>query len=182
MPVTALGQKAPRPVGLKIKLGKLLISSEAVSAGVSVKGESPSMMVTLNERQHEPHEMLMNILKKAGGEMDASILCSKLYEQSEFARDHIREEYGSFKAFLTTSDLKDVIDFVPDQGSGQVVLNMREGVEADGEGSGTVVRRCIPEKYKTVMCRNYTNIGNCLWGDQCLFAHSQDELRHGKAA
>jgi hypothetical protein len=40
--MTSLGEKVLRPVGLKVKLGKILVSEEAVRAGVSITGTSPS--------------------------------------------------------------------------------------------------------------------------------------------
>jgi hypothetical protein len=120
--MTSLGEKVRRPVGLKVKLGKLLLSEEAVRAGVSVTGSSPWTVVSLKQPQHAPQRILMDILRVSGGEMSASDLCSKLYQQSDVARDHVREEYGSFKAFLTTTALKDEVDFVQDQGCGKVVL------------------------------------------------------------
>jgi hypothetical protein len=120
--ISSLGGKAPRPVELKVKLGRLLVSEEAVRAGVSVTGTSPSSVVSLKQPQHELQRILMDILRISGGEMSASDLCSKLYQQSHVARDHVREQYGSFKAFLTTSALKDEVDFVQDQGCGKVVL------------------------------------------------------------
>jgi hypothetical protein len=120
--MTSLGGKVARPMGLKVKLGRLLVSEEAVRAGVSVTGTSPSTVVSLKEPQHEPQRILMDILRISGGEMSASDLCSKLYQQSIVARAHVREEYGSFKVFLTTTALKDEVDFVQDQGCGKVVL------------------------------------------------------------
>jgi hypothetical protein len=39
-------------VGLKVKLGKVLVSEEAVHAGVSVTGTSPSSVVSLKEPQY----------------------------------------------------------------------------------------------------------------------------------
>jgi hypothetical protein len=87
-------EKAPRPVELKVKLGRLLVSEEAVRAGVSVTGTSPSSVVSLKQPQHELQRILMDILRISGGEMSASDLCSRLYQQSNFARDHVREEYG----------------------------------------------------------------------------------------
>lgn len=32
--------------------------------------------------------------------------------------------------------------------------------------------------YKTEMCRSYTEMGNCRYGDKCQFAHNESELRH----
>jgi len=59
-------------------------------------------------------EMLIEILEEAGGLMSASALCSKFYQQSEAARDHVREGHGSFKAFITKTALVRALDFVPD--------------------------------------------------------------------
>jgi hypothetical protein len=66
--------------------------------------------------------ILANILKKAGGKMSASTLCSAFYQRSDTARDHIRQGHGSFKAFLTTTALQEVVDFVADAGGGSIVL------------------------------------------------------------
>ena len=66
--------------------------------------------------------ILANILKKAGGKMSASTLCSAFYQRSDTARDHIRQGHGSFKAFLTKTALQEVVDFVADAGGGSIVL------------------------------------------------------------
>jgi hypothetical protein len=62
------------PSGLNVKLGRLLVLEEAVRAGVSVTGTSPSTVVSLREPQHEPQRILMEILRISGGEMLASDL------------------------------------------------------------------------------------------------------------
>jgi hypothetical protein len=153
--MTSLGGKVPRPMGLKVKLGRLLVSEEAVRAGVSVTGTSQSTVVSLKEPQHEPQRILMDILRISGGEMSASDLCSKLYQQSSVARDHVREEYGSFKAFLTTTALKDEVDFVHDHGCGKVVLKTPQkaaakaatavpaGPEGSSDGAGSVRQKVL---------------------------------------
>ena len=33
-------------------------------------------------------------------------------------------------------------------------------------------------KYKTEMCRNIELKGNCQWGNQCFFAHNEDEIQN----
>ena len=60
------------------------------------------------------HKILRNILKKNGGEMSASVLCSTFYQHSEVGCAHIRQGHGSFKAFVTTTPLKDFVEFMPD--------------------------------------------------------------------
>ena len=154
--ISSLGGKAPRPVELKVKLGRLLVSEEAVRAGVSVTGTSPSSVVSLKQPQYELQRILMDILRISGGEMSASDLCSRLYQQSNVARDHVREEYGSFKAFLTTTALKDEVDFVQDQGCGKVVFKtphkaaeaaakvaaaVRTGPAGSSGGAGSVLQK-----------------------------------------
>ncbi|ORZ03696.1 hypothetical protein BCR43DRAFT_430227, partial [Syncephalastrum racemosum] len=34
-----------------------------------------------------------------------------------------------------------------------------------------------PELYKTEMCRNWTEMGQCRYGKKCRFAHGQHEMR-----
>ena len=44
----------------------------------------------------------------------------------------------------------------------------------------TVMKRATmrdPDKYKTVMCANWTHSGNCKYGENCQFAHGLGELR-----
>ena len=60
------------------------------------------------------HKILRNILRKNGGEMSASVLCSTFYQHSEVGCAHIRQGHGSFKAFVTTTPLKDFVEFMPD--------------------------------------------------------------------
>jgi hypothetical protein len=62
--MTSLGEKVPRPVGLKVKLGKVLVSEEAVHAGVSVAGTAPSTVVSLKEPQHLSQVRLDEDLKR----------------------------------------------------------------------------------------------------------------------
>jgi hypothetical protein len=68
------------------------------------------------------------------------LICSKLYQQSSVARAHVREEYGSFKAFLTTTALKDEVDFVQDQGCDKVVLKTpQKAAEAAAKAAAAVL-------------------------------------------
>lgn len=32
--------------------------------------------------------------------------------------------------------------------------------------------------YKTELCKNFTNTGECKYGDMCQFAHGKDQIRH----
>ena len=51
------------------------------------------------------------------------------------------------------------------------------GPGSSGHGGGG---RHHQEQLKTVMCKNWTETGNCNYGDKCSFAHSEEEIKQSK--
>jgi hypothetical protein len=101
--MTSLGGKVPRPMGLKVKLGRLLVSEEAARAGVSVTGTSPSTVVSLREPQHaRGRSVKVNIAinKEIMACNDVQDLCSVIQNRvAEF--NHVNGATAFRKLLLT---------------------------------------------------------------------------------
>jgi len=61
--------------------------------------------------------------------------------------------------------------------SARVSGNFSPSLDVEGLLQGVCRGPLANPRFKTEMCRNYKDKGNCLYGDQCQFAHGNHELR-----
>ena len=58
--------------------------------------------------------------------------------------------------------------------------DLRSVWPGSGVRGGAGAPRFPGDNMKTVMCKNWMELGTCSFGDKCTFAHSEEQIRNGK--
>ncbi|KAF5188095.1 hypothetical protein FRX31_022320 [Thalictrum thalictroides] len=59
--------------------------------------------------------------------------------------------------------------------------DLREAIKQQPLNESNNLRMNIPNKYKTVLCKNWREKDYCANGELCTYAHGSDDLRQGKS-
>lgn len=81
---------------------------------------------------------------------------------------------------LKDNSLQQVPNVLNDQSEGQTQLSSQHKDDSAGQLPVLARKMTKPDSYKTVMCKGWLEMGGCSFGENCRFAHGEEELRPTK--